>query len=93
LELRPAVPLLLDILEDENDLEIRHEIIWALSRIGGEGVRARLEELLETEDDDEEEDFLEEAIDTLAFTEDMNGFSLLDVNEDVDFIEEEPDKD
>jgi HEAT repeat protein len=92
LELGSARSILLDLLEDEEDLEVRHEEIWALSRIGGEGVRAKLEELLEIEEDDLEADFIEESLDTLSFTEDMGGFSLLDIDPDVDFIEEEPDE-
>ena len=91
LELSSARPALLDLLADEEDLEIRREIIWALSKIGGEGVRARLEELLEMEEDDEEADFIEEALDALNFTEEMGPFDLLDVDPEVDFIEEEPD--
>ena len=91
LELSSARPALLDLLADEQDLEIRREIIWALSKIGGEGVRVRLEELLEMEEDDEEADFIEEALDALNFTEEMGPFNLLDVDPDVDFIEEEPD--
>ncbi len=74
LELKSARPALLDLLEDEEDLEVRHELIWALSKIGGEGVRAKLEELFEIEEDDEVADFIEEALDTLSFTEDMGGF-------------------
>jgi HEAT repeat protein len=92
LELESARPVLLDLLEDEEDLEVRRELIWSLSRIGGEGVRAKLEELFEIEEDDEEADFIEEALDTLSFTEDMGNFSLLDVDPEVDFIEEEPDE-
>jgi HEAT repeat protein len=92
LELESSRAVLLDLLEDEEDLEVRREIIWALSRIGGEGVRTKLEELLEIEEDDEEADFIEEAIDTLSFTEDMGNFSLIDVDDEVDFIEEEPDE-
>ncbi len=92
LELKSASPVLLDLLEDEEDPELRRELIWALSQIGGEGVRAKLEELLEMEEDDEEADFIEEALDALSFTEDMGGFSLFDVDPEVDFIEEEPDE-
>ncbi len=92
LELESARPALLDLLEDEEDLEVRHELIWALSKIGGEGVRAKLEELFEIEEDDEVADFIEEALDTLSFTEDMGGFDLFDVDPEVDFIEEEPDE-
>lgn len=92
LELKPASSILLDLLDDEEDPELRRELIWALSRIGGEGVRAKFEELLElTEEDDEDADFIQEALDTLSFTEDMGGFSLIDVDPEVDFIEEEPD--
>lgn len=93
LELDSARSVLLDLLEDEEDLEVRRELVWALSRIGGEGVRARLEELHEIEEDDSEADFIEEALDALSFTEDMGGFSLLDVDPEVDFIEEEPGED
>lgn len=89
LELESSRAVLLDILEDEEDLGVRRELIWALAKIGGEGVRAKLEELLEIEEDDEEADFIEEAIDTLSFTEDMGNFSLIDVDDEVDFIEEE----
>ena len=92
LELESARPVLLDLLEDEEDLEVRRELIWSLSRIGGEGVRAKLEELFEIEEDDEETNFIEEALDTLSFTEDMGNFSLLDVDPEVDFTEEEPDE-
>jgi len=92
LELESARPILLDLLADEEDPEVRHELIWGLSRIGGEGVRARLEELHEIEEDDEAADFIEEALDTLSFTEDMGDFSLFDVEPEIDFVEEEPDE-
>jgi HEAT repeat protein len=90
LEMRSALPVLLDLLEDEEDIEVRRELVWALSTIGGESVRARLEELLEVEEDDDEASYIEEALDTLSFNEDMRGFSLIDVDPDVDFIEEDP---
>jgi HEAT repeat protein len=89
LEIKSARPILLDLLEDEEDLDIRHELIWALSRIGGEGVRLKLEELQELEEIDEEVDFIEEALDALSSTEEMGGFSIFDIDPDVEFIEEE----
>jgi len=70
LELGSARPILLDLLDDEEDPAIRRSLIWALSKIGGEGVREKLDELLELEEDDEEADFIEEAIENLSFTED-----------------------
>ena len=92
LELPSARPILLDLLEDEEDLEIRRELIWALSKIGGEGVRGRLEEILEVEADDEEAGFIEEALDNLTFTEDLAQFDLLDLDPDADLDEEEYDE-
>ena len=81
------------MLEDEEDLEMRQELIWALSKIGGEGVRDRLEEILATEtEDDEEAAFIEEAMDNLTFTEDMAQFDLFDLDPDVDFHEEDSDE-
>lgn len=83
LELSLARLPLLDQLEDEEDLELRREIIWALSRIGGAGVRQKLEELLDGETDDEEAGFLEEALDNLLFTEDLNQFEMFDYDPDA----------
>lgn len=71
---------LLDLLEDEEDAGARRPIVWALSKIGGTGVRSRLEELLEAEPDDEEVEFLEEALDSLSFIEDLSQFDLLSLD-------------
>jgi HEAT repeat protein len=92
LELASARSILLDLLEDEEDLELRREIIWALSKVGGEGVRDRLEELLDAETDDEEADFIEEAMDNLTFTEDMAQFGLFDLDSETGLHEEELDE-
>ena len=81
LELESARTPLLDLLEDEEEEEIRKEIIWSLSCIGGEDVRSRLEELLDLADEDEI-DFLEEAVENLLFTEELDQFSLLDLEAD-----------
>jgi HEAT repeat protein len=76
LELHSSRSFLLDQLEDEEDLEVRRQLIWSLSKIGGEGVRQRLEELLEQEPDDEEADFLEQALDNLVFNEQTGAFDM-----------------
>lgn len=81
LELSTAVPALLDMLSDEDD-GVRAAAIWSLSQIGGRGVRAALEELLEMTDDEEEADILETALDNLAFTEGHEGFALFDFSEE-----------
>jgi HEAT repeat protein len=80
--LASARPMLLDLLEDEEDEDILNAIIWSLSEIGGEGVRDKLEELLDAEPDEELEEFLEEALENLDFTEGMSMFDLLDFDED-----------
>jgi HEAT repeat protein len=82
------VPLL-DLLEDEEDLEMRREIVWALSGIGGENVRAKLEELLDIETDEDEVDFLEEALENLLFTDDLNQFGLLEIETNGEDEDEE----
>jgi len=78
LELKLARPLLLRLLEDEDDEAIAGAAIWSLSQIGGEDVRIYLQNLLDkVEDDDDQAALLEEALDNLAFTEDMAIFDLL----------------
>jgi HEAT repeat protein len=82
LGLKAARHILLDEIADEEDLESRRELVWALSKIGGEGVRDRFDELLEAEEDDEEAEFLEEAMDNLAFNEDSGLFNILEIEPD-----------
>ena len=78
LGLASARPLLLRLLEEEDDDVIAGAAIWSLSQIGGEDVRLYLQNLLDkVEDDDEQAAFLEEALDNLAFTEDMASFDML----------------
>jgi HEAT repeat protein len=87
LGLKLARPLLLRLLEDEYDEAIAGAAIWSLSQIGGEDVRIYLHNLLENlDEDDDQVAFLEEALDNLAFTEDMAIFDLLAM--DADEIDE-----
>jgi HEAT repeat protein len=77
-------PMLL-MLRDENiDPDLRDEIIWALSKVGGEAVRENLEQMLEETDDDEEAELLEDALNNLDFTEGMDLFDMLDVENMTD---------
>jgi HEAT repeat protein len=79
--------LLRQLEEGEDDQEIFRAIIWTLSRIGGEDVRTYLENLLDSEDDDLVE-FVEEALENLEFTEELNKFDLLAFDpDDEDLIE------
>jgi HEAT repeat protein len=77
LGLATARPLLLRLLEEEDDEAIAGAAIWSLSQIGGEDVRLYLQNLLDNVEDDEQATFLEEALDNLAFTDDFASFDLL----------------
>lgn len=88
LALKSARPILLKMLGEEEDLDMLNAIIWSLSQIGGEDVRTFLESLLDQlEEDDEQIAFLEEALDNLAFTEDLDRFDLLAIDPDAELIE------
>lgn len=90
LSLRSARPILLRMLgEEDEDGEIANAAIWSLSQIGGEDVRTYLESLLDQTEDDDQIAFLEEALDNLAFTEDLDRFDLIALDPDeVDALEE-----
>ena len=81
LEIKAAVPHLLELLEDV-DPDVRMASIWALSQVGGEGVRLALENMLETTDDDDEASQIENALENLDFTEEMKELALLKIPED-----------
>jgi HEAT repeat protein len=94
LSLKSARVLLLKMLGEEEDDGVLSAIIWSLSQIGGEDVRTYLENLLDQiEDDDEQVAFLEEALDNLAFTEDLDRFDLLAVDPDDELVEIDVDED
>ncbi len=94
LSLQAARPILLKMLGEEEDATILSAVIWSLSQIGGEDVRTYLENLLDQLEDDEQIAFLEEALDNLAFTEDLDRFDLLafDPDDELTEIDEEDDK-
>ena len=75
LEIKQTAQQLIELLDDA-DNKVRSASIWALSQIGGEGVRQSLERLLEQAEDYEDIDLLEAALDNLAFTEDIELFPI-----------------
>jgi len=83
---------LLRMLEEEEDDAVMSAAIWSLSQIGGEDVKIVLETLLDQSEDDELIGFLEEALDNLVFTEDLDRFELLAIDpgdlEDLEAIDE-----
>jgi HEAT repeat protein len=83
LEIKAAVPKLLKLLKDP-DIDVRMASIWALSQIGGARVRPALEAMLETTEDDDEANQIDNALENLDFTEEMNNLALLEIPEDGD---------
>jgi HEAT repeat protein len=88
LELKSTVDLLKTLARDA-DTGVRQAAIWSLSQIGGPGVSDLLDELYEETDDDLELELIESAIDNLAFTEDIQLFSLLELDEDEELGDEQ----
>lgn len=87
LSIPSARPILLKLLGEEEDPLILSAVIWSLSQIGGEDVRTYLESLMDQLEDDEQIEFIEEALDNLAFTEDLDRFDLLAFDPDDELIE------
>ncbi len=85
LELESARQPLINLLESgEEDGENRLAVIWSLSQIGGDEVQETLEKCLE-DCDDEEAEYIEEAITNLNFNQDFKLADLLDIEpEDPD---------
>ena len=77
LAISPARTILLEMLSEEEEPDVTSAVIWSLSQIGGEDVRTYLENLLDQTDEDDQIQFLEDALDNLAFTEDLARFDLL----------------
>jgi len=88
LELKNARPLLLEQLNEDEDPEIWHALLWSLSQIGGEGVREQLEEFINTIEDPDEEDFLDEVMENLDLTDQMASFILFDLDGSDEFEDE-----
>jgi len=94
LEIKECLDQLLEMLAD-TDEELRKTVIWSLSQIGGEGVQDILERLYDECEDDQEMAHLLDALDNLAFTEDMEDFDLMDLEEygDEEFLDMDEDDD
>jgi HEAT repeat protein len=73
---------LLDLLENEEDDDVFIAAVWSLSQIGGEDVRAYLQTILDNAEEDSQIEFLEDALQNLDFTEEMDGFDLLNLDAD-----------
>jgi len=82
LSLKAARVPLLRMLESEDNEDVMLSAIWSLSQIGGEDVETYLEALLDRAEEDELIGYIEEALDNLAFTEDLDRFELMSFDPD-----------
>jgi HEAT repeat protein len=81
IEIKDSVPDLVELCGD-SEQNVRHAAIWSLSEIGGDQARHTLEQLFREADDDQEADFIQSALDNVAFTDGMQPISLFDVPEE-----------
>jgi HEAT repeat protein len=90
LSIEDARPIILTMLlegeEDEDD--VIAAAIWSLSQIGGEDVRAFLVDMLDRTEDEDVTGYIEEALENLDFTEELEKFELLTLDED-DLVEDD----
>jgi HEAT repeat protein len=77
LELRRALPTLMEMLDDPDPNTLR-AVIWSLSQIGGEGVQEVLQRLYKQADDEAELDLIEAAMENLTFNENMQLMPLFE---------------
>ncbi|MBC7877101.1 MAG: HEAT repeat domain-containing protein [Anaerolineales bacterium] len=96
LNIEEAGPIMLQMLEEEEeDDEVVAGAIWSLSQIGGEDARIYLVNLLELTEDEDMTKYLEDALENLDFTDELNKFDLLSLDEneleEVDEVEVDED--
>ncbi len=89
LSMEEAREPLLAMLEDP-DHDVRDAVVWALSEIGGPGVREALEIYRDALVDEDDLDYLDDALDNLDFTEDVLRFTLMEVDENGEMREFDP---
>lgn len=83
LDIEEASPILLQILEDEEeDNDVATAAIWSLSQIGGDEARIYLVNLIEQTEDEDLIEYLEDALENLNFNEELNKFDLLTLDEE-----------
>ena len=97
LSLEAARPIILTMLLDgeEDEDDVVAAAIWSLSQIGGEDVRAFLVDMLDRTEDEDVTGYIEEALENLDFTEELEKFELLTLDKDEleeDLIDDEVDE-
>jgi HEAT repeat protein len=84
LEIAESVEALTELTADP-DGQVRDAAVWSLSQVGGDDARATLLHLLEAaqeSEDDEGEEYIEDALTNLDFTDDMHKMMLFGLDED-----------
>lgn len=81
LELQNAAGELAQLIRDP-DTQVKEAAIWSLGQIGGDFARDTLKRLLKKTTDEDERDFIEEAIENLAFSDEVRAFGMFDQAED-----------
>jgi HEAT repeat protein len=84
LRLGSARQLLFQVLEEEFENEVSGAAIWSLSQIGGQEARLYIQNLLDLAEDEEDVEYLEEALENLEFNDELNRFDLMSVEPDLD---------
>ena len=82
LRLASARLILLKVLEEEDEDDITSAAIWSLSQIGGEDARVYIQNLLDLAEEDEDVEFLEDALENVQFTDELNEFDLMSIDPD-----------
>jgi HEAT repeat protein len=82
LRLASARTLLFNVLEEEDEDEISSAAIWSLSQLGGEDAHLYVQNLLDLAEEDDDVEFLEQALENLEFTDELNRFDLMAVDSD-----------
>jgi HEAT repeat protein len=80
----------LERLIQEGDGQGREAALWSLGEIGGPQARRILSEQLALAEDETEQEFIEDALENLDFTDDMANFTLMELeNDDLEDDEED----
>jgi HEAT repeat protein len=93
LNIKEAAPLLIQILDDdeEEDDNVAVAAIWSLSQIGGDETRIYLVNLLENTEDEDLVEYLEDALENLDFNEELNNFDLLSLDDEDEITDKKDD--
>jgi HEAT repeat protein len=85
LEIKEALPEIIDLVEDVND-KIRHSSIWSLSQLGGSRAADILAELYNSAQDGDELQLIEDAFDNLAFVNGTGDMLLFDYDDEEELF-------